>query len=87
MESGFERWTVELGLAFLVVSFAAHVLWNKKKVLYVRVYTRCKNDSCETIQRLFEMFGREKSCMIEQEPFLLCVNSILCTRGFVTAAW
>ncbi len=42
----------------------------------VRVHTSCKNGSCE-IMRLFETFGREKSCMSEQEPFWLCVNSLL----------
>ena len=31
----------------------------------VRVHTRYKNGSCE------------KSCMIEQEPILQCVNSLL----------
>ena len=43
----------------------------------VRVHPRCKNGSCEIIQRLFETFGREKSCMIEQELFLQWVNSLL----------
>ncbi len=43
----------------------------------VRVHTRYKNGSCEIIQQFFETFGHEKSCMIEQEPFLQCVNSLL----------
>ncbi len=45
----------------------------------VRVRPSCKNGSCEVIQRLFETFGREKSCTrtIEQEPFLQWVNSLL----------
>ncbi len=43
----------------------------------VRVHIRYKNGACEIIQQFFETFGREKSCMIEQEPFLQCVNSLL----------
>ncbi len=35
-----------------------------------RVLTLYKNGSCEITQILFEIFGREKSSMIEQEPFL-----------------
>ncbi len=41
----------------------------KVSALDVRVHTRYKNGSCEIIQQFFETFGREKSCMIEQEPF------------------
>ncbi len=44
---------------------------------YVRVHPRCKNGSCEITRRLFETFGREKSCVIEQEPFLQWANSLL----------
>ncbi len=32
---------------------------------YIRIHPCCKNGSCEIIQRLFETFGRQKSCMIE----------------------
>ncbi len=43
-------------------------LGTRSRDVFVRVHSRCKNDSCEII-RLFETFGWEKSCMIEQEPF------------------
>ncbi len=49
--------------------------FSERCVVYVRVHTRCKNGFCEIIQQFFETFGREKSCMSEQEPFLQCVNS------------
>ena len=35
-----------------------------------RVFTLYKNGSCEITQWLFETFGRERGCVIEQEPFL-----------------
>ena len=58
---------------------AAEIPRQEKIVLHpattvlVRVYTRYKNGSCEIILRFFKTFGREKSCMIEQKPFLQCV--------------
>ncbi len=41
----------------------------------LRVHPRCKNGSCQITH--FEIFGREKCCMIEQEPVLQWVNLLV----------
>ncbi len=52
----------------------------------VRVHPRCKNGSCEITWWLFKTFSREKSCVIEQEPFLQWVNSLLPQWGHIREA-